>query len=91
MIGNLLKFKCLKWARMTRLDIYNTSYGKKKGQESNWQFDSRPQKPDFRACRWNAIHRWKALDESYNFASNLIPIRGLSKKLWPRKVTKVQP
>jgi hypothetical protein len=29
---------------MTHLDIYNTSYGKKKGQESNWQFDYRPQK-----------------------------------------------
>jgi hypothetical protein len=62
-IGKLLKFKCLKWARMTRLDIYNTSYGKKKGRESNWQFDSRPQKvknrPDFRACRWSAIHRGK--------------------------------
>jgi hypothetical protein len=29
---------------MTHLDIYNTSYGQKKGQESNWQFDSRPRK-----------------------------------------------
>jgi hypothetical protein len=29
-------------ARMTCLDIYNTSYGKKEGPESNWQFDSRP-------------------------------------------------
>ncbi len=80
---------------MTHLDICNTSYGKNKGQESNWQFDSRPQKvrnrPDFRACRWSAIHHWKALDESYNFALDLIPIRGLSKKLWPRKVTGVQP
>jgi hypothetical protein len=79
---------------MTRLDICNTSYGKKKGQESNWQFDSRPQKfgnrHDFRACRWSAIHRWKALDKSYNFALNLIPIRGPSKKLWLRKVVGVQ-
>jgi hypothetical protein len=25
---------------MTHLDICNTSYGKKKGRESNWQFDS---------------------------------------------------
>jgi hypothetical protein len=39
-----LKCKCLKWAHMTRLDICNTSYGKKKGWESNWQFDSQPQK-----------------------------------------------
>jgi hypothetical protein len=28
---------------MTHSDIYKTSYGKKKGRESNWQFDSRPQ------------------------------------------------
>jgi len=56
-IGKLLKCKCLKWARMIRLDIHNTSYGKKKGRESNWQFDSRPQKvrnrPNFRARRWS--------------------------------------
>ncbi len=32
--GKLLKCKCLKWVRMTHLDIYNTSYGKKKGRES---------------------------------------------------------
>jgi hypothetical protein len=35
-IKNIWKCRCLKWARMTRLDICNTSYGKKKGQESNW-------------------------------------------------------
>ncbi len=43
-IRKLLKRKCPKWARMTHLDICNTSYGQKKGQESNSQFDSRPQK-----------------------------------------------
>jgi hypothetical protein len=94
-IGNLLKCICLKWACMTHLDICNISYGKKKGQELNWQFDSRPQKvenrPEFCACRWSATHRWKALNESYNFALNLIPIRGLDKKIWPHKVVRVQP
>jgi len=30
-IGKLLKRRCLKWARMTHLDIWNTSYGQKKG------------------------------------------------------------
>jgi hypothetical protein len=83
-----------KWARMSHLDICNTSYGKKKGRESNWQFDSQPQKvgnqPDPGACRWSATHRSKALDESYEFASNLIPIRGLSKELWLCKVAGVQ-
>jgi hypothetical protein len=42
------------------------------------------------ACRWSATHCWKALDESYKFASNLIPIGGLGKKLWFRKVAKMQ-
>jgi hypothetical protein len=47
-IENLLKRRCLKWVHMTHLDIWNTSYGQKKGQESNWQFDSRPLKVENR-------------------------------------------
>jgi hypothetical protein len=43
-IGKISKCRCRKWACMSHLDICNTSYGKKKGQESNWQFDSRPLK-----------------------------------------------
>jgi len=35
-IGKLSKCKCRKWARMGHLDICKTSYGKKKGRESNW-------------------------------------------------------
>jgi hypothetical protein len=84
-IRKLLKWKCLKWACMTHLDICNTSHGKKKGQDSNWQFDSRPQKvgnpPDPCQCRWRATHHWKAFDKRYNFASDLIPIRGLIAEL----------
>jgi hypothetical protein len=38
------KFKCLKWVHIAHLDICNTSYGKKKCQESNCQFDSWAQK-----------------------------------------------
>jgi hypothetical protein len=34
-IGNILELRCLKWARMTHLDIWNTNYGQKKGRESN--------------------------------------------------------
>ncbi len=34
------KCRCWKWHCMIHLDIYSTSYGKKKGRESNWQFDS---------------------------------------------------
>jgi hypothetical protein len=62
-IEKLPKCRCQKWARMGHLDICNTSYGKKKGHESNWQFDSRPLKvknqPDPGACRCNAIHLGK--------------------------------
>jgi hypothetical protein len=78
---------------MTHLDIWNTSYGQKKGQESNCQFDSRPQKvgnwPDVLVCKWHATCRWKTFDEGYNFPSEFIPIGVLPKKLWSRKVVGV--
>jgi hypothetical protein len=79
---------------MIHLDICSTSYGKKRGQESNCQFDSRPLKvekrPNLGVCRWCATHHWKALDESYKFSLDLILIGGLSKKLQPRKVAGIQ-
>jgi len=93
-IGKLLKCRCRKWARMGHLDIFSTSYGKKKGQKSNWQFDSRPLKvgnrPGPGACRWSTTHLWKALEGSYKFALNLISIGGLSKELWSCKIPRVQ-
>ncbi len=62
-IQKLLKFRCRKWPCMNHLDICSTSYGKKKGQESNWQFDSWPLKagnrPDPGVCRWSATHLGK--------------------------------
>jgi hypothetical protein len=92
-IGKLLKCRCPKWACMTHLDICNTSYGQKKGRESNWQFDFRPRKvenrPDSLVCKWRATCHWKALEEGYNLSSDLIPIEGLHKKLWTRKVVGV--
>jgi hypothetical protein len=93
-VGKVLKCKCPKWPHMSHLDICSTSYGWKKGRESNWQFDSRPLKvrnrPDPGVCRQSATHRWKAFKEKYQFASDPIPIRGLSKKLWMPKVPGVQ-
>jgi len=41
-------------------------------------------------CRWSAAHRWKALEESYKFASNLISIRGLRRELRASKVPRIQ-
>jgi hypothetical protein len=92
-IGKLLKLKCLKWARITHLDIWNTSYGQKKGRESNWQFNFRPLKvknrPDFLVCWWRATYCWKALNKGYNFAWDFIPIRGLHTKLWGPEVVRI--
>jgi hypothetical protein len=54
-IGKILEHNYLKWAHMTHLDTQNTSYGQKKGWESNWQFNSQPLKVknrlDLLACR----------------------------------------
>ncbi len=93
-IGKLWKCRCRKWACMGHLDICSTSYVQKKGRESNWQFDSWPLKvgnrPDPGVCRGSATHRWKAFKERYNFALDLVPIGGLSKKLWPHEVPRAQ-
>jgi hypothetical protein len=93
-IGKLLKRRYLKWARITHLDIWNTSYGQKKGRKSNSRefasFDSRRLKvrnrPEILGCRERATYRWKGLDEIYNFALDRIVIRGLLAKLWGSKV-----
>jgi hypothetical protein len=93
-IEKFLKCRCPKWPRMSHLDICSPSYGQKKGRESNWQFDSRPlnvgNRPKSDVCRWIATWNWKALKESYKIALDLIPIRGLSKKLWMPKVPGAQ-
>jgi hypothetical protein len=92
-IGKLLEHRCLKWDRIARLDIWNTSYAQKKGQESNCQFDSQPQKvwnrPDLLSYRGRVTYCWKALDESYNFALDRIAIRSLLAKLWGSKIAGV--
>jgi hypothetical protein len=93
-IGKVLKYRCLKWPRMSHLDICSSSYGQKKGRESNWQFYSQPLKvgnrPESDVCRRSVTWGWKALKESYKIAWDLILIWGLSKKLWMPKVPRVQ-
>jgi len=63
---------------------------KRRGRESNCQFDSRPEKvtnrPNLLGYRRRATYRWKALDESYNFALDRTSIQGLLAKLWGSKV-----
>jgi hypothetical protein len=80
-----LKCRCPKWP----------SYRQKKGQESNWQFDSRPLKvgnrpvPDVRSG--SATWRWKALFEGYKFGLDLVPIGVWGEELRSPKVPGVQP
>jgi hypothetical protein len=93
----LLKRKYLKWARIAHLNIWNTSYGQKKGPESNSRefasFDSRPLKvgnrPEILGCKKRATYRWKGLDETSNFASDDELIGDLLRKLWSFKVARV--
>jgi len=93
-VEKVLKYRCPKWPCMSHLNIFTTSYGRKKGRESNWQFDSRPLKvrnlPNPGVCGWSVTHPWKALEESYNFASNFVLIPGRGEKLWTPKVPGVQ-
>jgi hypothetical protein len=92
-IGKLLERRCLKWSRIAHLNIWNISYGQKKGRESNYQFDFRPEKvrnqPNSLVCRWRVTYRWKALDKGYNFALDCISIWGLLANLWGSKVAGV--
>jgi len=46
-------------------------------------------RPDFLACRLHTLYCWKALNEGYNFAFDLISIGVLHTKLWGSKVTRV--
>jgi hypothetical protein len=94
-IRKVLKRRCRKWPRIGHLDICSPSYGKKKGRESNWQFDSWPLKvgnrplPDLRIE--SVIRRLKDLDAGYKFASDLVAIRRRSRELWAPKVPGLRP
>ncbi len=87
-IGKVLKCKCLKWPRINHLDICSTSYGRKKGWESNsLKVGNRP---NLGVYRQSATHHWKSLEESYNFTSDLVPIWGQGEKLRASEVLRVK-
>jgi hypothetical protein len=62
-VENLLRHRCLKWTCMIHLSTYNTSYGRNKGQESKWEFDSQPLKVgnhlELRVCKGSATYHSK--------------------------------
>ncbi len=92
-IRKILRFRCLKWACMIHLNIYNINYSRKKGRESKCQFDSRPLKvknhPKLHAWRWSVTYCWNFFNEGYKFALNFTSIRGLHNKLWASKIARV--
>jgi hypothetical protein len=89
-----LKQRCLKWARIAHLDIWNTSYGQKKGRESNWQFDFWPLKvenwPNFITFRQRVTYHWKALNEGYNFVYTSAPSEVCMQSYAPSKLQESQ-
>jgi len=89
-IGKLLERRCLNGLALLIQTSKIQVMGQKKGRESNCQFDSRPEKvgnrPDLFVCKQRATYRWKALDESYNFASDRTSIQAFLAKLWGSKV-----
>jgi hypothetical protein len=91
-IGNFLKLKYLKLARMIHLNTYK-SYDPKKSWKSKCQFDSQPLKVenchDLHVWRWYATYHWKAFNKGYNFVLNLTSIGGFHKKLSASKVARV--
>jgi hypothetical protein len=94
-IRKVLKRRYRKWPRIGHLDIYSPSYGQRNGQESNWQFDSRPLKvgnrPFPNVTLGNTTWIWKDLDKGYNFGLDLFAIELHRQELWPFKVLGVQP
>jgi hypothetical protein len=89
-VGKFLRHRCLNWTCIIQLNIYDTSCGQKKDQESKCQFDSWPLKIgnrlELRACKRHGTYHWKIFNKGYNFAQDIVSIRGLQKKLWASKV-----
>jgi hypothetical protein len=84
-IGKFLTYKCLKWLHIVHLNLKCMNYNKKKGHESNWEFDSQPQFPLEQGSSdlWlgHAIHHWKDHFEGYE----ILPLHVQKKNLiWKR-------
>jgi len=62
--------------------------GKRKAGSRPLKVENRPL---FDVASRSATRRWKALDESYNFGLELVPIQVRGEELWPSKVPGLQP
>jgi hypothetical protein len=93
-VGKVLNCRCPKWPHISHLNICSTSYGRKKGRESNCQVDSWPLKVENRPLLevrfGSATWHWKALFEGYKFGLDLAPIGGRDEELRSPKVSGVQ-
>jgi len=76
-IAKLLKRRCLKWLAWPIWTLKTQGMAKRKAES---------QIANFLACKQRATYHWNALDEGYNFALDLISIRGLHTNLWAFKI-----
>ncbi len=89
-IKKVLKHKCLKFPHIVHLNLNCISYEQKKGQESNWEFDFRPQIP------WKqgsnkvqlecVIHHWKDIYKGYKILSSYFQNTFNLRKIWMSKI-----
>ncbi len=89
-IRNLLECKYLKWVWMTHFGHFKHKLWPKERSGVKlpiWLSTIKSgNRPNFLVCGWHATYHWKALNEGYNFALDLISIEGLHTKLWAPKV-----
>jgi hypothetical protein len=85
-IRKLLKRRCLKWAHIAHLDIWNTSHGQKKVQSKSGRFLTKKSGINPIYLSTEGVQH---TIENYNFVSDHISIGGLLAKLWGSKVARV--
>jgi len=83
-IGKLLERRCQKGLALL-IWTSETQVMAKRRVESQIGNEKVKNRPDLLSCRQRATYRWKALNESYNFALERTSIRGLLAKLWGSK------
>jgi hypothetical protein len=87
-ITKVLKFRCSKCPHIVHLDLICMSCDQKKGRESNWEFDYRPQIPRKQGSNEvqlrHVIHHWKDLFEGYKVLPSYFQKKDLIWKKYER-------